>query len=654
MKTTTKTGRKLLAGLISAAVMISMIPAMAFAADTPETNTVTVTINSNVNSSTGPKTFDGITVSTNGSNAGISYGGTTTFSMNRSNNASSTSNYTFAINEMGGLAGANIVRATAVFSACSGNNYSYYASGDFTGSLSSSGGTLTYSNSGTSNVNSITLRLRCYKSNSQSSSKNATLSSLTLEVEVPVRTVTISGTLSAFAGTTSQLTATVTPTGAQYRTVTWTSSNPGVAKVDANGLVTGVAAGDATITATCGGVSSESVEFIVYNHLDHISISPATLDLFEDSEPANLEVTYSPATQGDTLSSPVFESDDEDVVKVSNDGVVTVAGVGDATITVTVYDETLEKDFTATCAVSVEAHLAGIAISPATLDLNADSEPATLTVSYSPETSGDELDPVVFESSNESVVKVSDTGVVTVAGVGSATITASVYDATLEETFTATCAVTVSESGSDMSNDKFILAVAIGVTEEIINTYSDVIPADLLSGLKAALAFAQDIYNDPEATDEDYQVATETLSDYLDDVWEYIFPEEVEVYYTEEQLTRMSVQNFVEGLYMTILGRQFDAAGRDSWMNSIFEQGGTATSVAIGFLESPEFTSKNLSNEEFIAVCYRVFCNRAATADETAQWVAQLDANVSRDSVIRQFAQSPEWASICAYFRVNV
>lgn len=125
-------------------------------------------------------------------------------------------------------------------------------------------------------------------------------------------------------------------------------------------------------------------------------------------------------------------------------------------------------------------------------------------------------------------------------------------------------------------------------------------------------------------------------------------------FYTEEQLRAMSVQNFVEGMYLTVLNRQFDAQGRDSWLNLILEQNGTATAVAIGFLESPEFISKNLSNEEFIATCYRVFCNRAATADETAQWVAQLEAGATRDSVIREFAQSPEWASICAFFKVNV
>ena len=50
--------------------------------------------------------------------------------------------------------------------------------------------------------------------------------------------------------TTSQLTATVTPDTVTDKTVTWSSSNTAVATVNANGLVTAVAQGTATITAT--------------------------------------------------------------------------------------------------------------------------------------------------------------------------------------------------------------------------------------------------------------------------------------------------------------------------------------------------------------------------------------------------------------------
>ncbi|MDO4356092.1 MAG: Ig-like domain-containing protein, partial [Clostridia bacterium] len=51
-------------------------------------------------------------------------------------------------------------------------------------------------------------------------------------------------------GATGQLTATLAATSAEYSKVTWTSSNPAVATVDANGLVTALKSGTTTITAT--------------------------------------------------------------------------------------------------------------------------------------------------------------------------------------------------------------------------------------------------------------------------------------------------------------------------------------------------------------------------------------------------------------------
>lgn len=57
-------------------------------------------------------------------------------------------------------------------------------------------------------------------------------------------------TLSLDEDETGQLTATVTPSNATIKTVTWSSSAEGVATVDSTGLVTAVAEGSATITAT--------------------------------------------------------------------------------------------------------------------------------------------------------------------------------------------------------------------------------------------------------------------------------------------------------------------------------------------------------------------------------------------------------------------
>lgn len=64
--------------------------------------------------------------------------------------------------------------------------------------------------------------------------------------------VSISPTVSIFnkLGLTDQLTATILPSDASNKSVTWLSSNPSVATVSSTGLVTAVAYGTAVITAT--------------------------------------------------------------------------------------------------------------------------------------------------------------------------------------------------------------------------------------------------------------------------------------------------------------------------------------------------------------------------------------------------------------------
>lgn len=77
--------------------------------------------------------------------------------------------------------------------------------------------------------------------------------------------VAISGTgvvnnkLTLIEKDSTKLTATVTPDDAVSKNVTWSSSDESVAKVAADGTVTGVKAGTATITATTelGGVKAE-------------------------------------------------------------------------------------------------------------------------------------------------------------------------------------------------------------------------------------------------------------------------------------------------------------------------------------------------------------------------------------------------------------
>lgn len=74
--------------------------------------------------------------------------------------------------------------------------------------------------------------------------------------------------LTLIEGGTAQLTATVEPIDATNKKVTWSSSAPGVATVDASGNVTAVAEGTATITATTddGGKTATCTVTVEHAH----------------------------------------------------------------------------------------------------------------------------------------------------------------------------------------------------------------------------------------------------------------------------------------------------------------------------------------------------------------------------------------------------
>lgn len=83
-------------------------------------------------------------------------------------------------------------------------------------------------------------------------------------VEVTSVTVAPEGPLTATVGDSITFTATVMPEDATDRVVTWTSSNPELASIDDNGVMSAIAAGQVTIIASAGTMSA-SVEVTIEN-----------------------------------------------------------------------------------------------------------------------------------------------------------------------------------------------------------------------------------------------------------------------------------------------------------------------------------------------------------------------------------------------------
>ena len=167
--------------------------------------------------------------------------------------------------------------------------------------------------------------------------------------KIAITNISMPSTESVGVGGTVTLTPTITP--AKYTsTVEWSSDDESVATVSSAGVVTGVAAGTAKITAKSSDDASIKAECTVTVTapiaVTGVSLNKTSLDMyFGDTE--TLSPTIAPATA--TNKAVTWESDDTKVATVSSDGLVTAVGIGTCTITV----KTDDGDFTATCDVTV-------------------------------------------------------------------------------------------------------------------------------------------------------------------------------------------------------------------------------------------------------------------------------------------------------------
>lgn len=236
-------------------------------------------------------------------------------------------------------------------------------------------------------------------------------------------------------GETGTLVATVEPAEAGNKSVTWSSSDESVATV-ADGVVTGVSAGSATITVTTvdGGFTATSA-VNVSNAVTGVSLDQTAVTL-EVSETVTLIATVEPADA--TNQTVGWVSGNESVATVNNSGLVTAVAPGTATISVI----TVDGSFMATCEVTVTdptVAVTGVSLDQTSLALEP-GETGTLVATVAP---GDATDKSVSWTSSDAAVATVADGVVTAVADGTCTITVTTTDGG----FTATCDVTVETVG---------------------------------------------------------------------------------------------------------------------------------------------------------------------------------------------------------------
>lgn len=271
----------------------------------------------------------------------------------------------------------------------------------------------------------------------------------TVTISVDVESVTLDKTtLSLAVGETTQLTATVKPDDATDKNVNWISSDESIATV-ANGKVTAVKSGKATITARCGDKTAECAVTVTVP-TGSVTLDKTTLSLAV-GESATLTAMVKPDDATD--KNVTWTSSDESVAKVA-DGKVTAVKSGKATITAKCGGKTAE------CAVTVTVPVVSVILDKTTLSL-AVGETAQLTATVKPDNATDKN--VIWTSSDESVAKVVE-GKVTAVKSGKAIITAKCAGKTAE------CAVTVTVPVGSVILDKTTISLAVGESAQLTAT----------------------------------------------------------------------------------------------------------------------------------------------------------------------------------------
>ncbi len=298
-----------------------------------------------------------------------------------------------------------------------------------------SGGKITAKNNGTTTITAKT-----------SNGKTATCKVTVISEIKPVQIELNNTEALIYKGKTKNLKATVYPTEAADKAVTWTTSNSKVATVSA-GKITGIDYGTATITAKTSNGKTATCKVTVLVEETGISLNKSAVSM-DKGKTLTLTATVQPANA--YFKEITWSSSDEAVATVE-DGKIVAKALGTTTITAETHNH-----IKATCKVTVknpEITATKITLNKTSLTLGK-GESMTVTAEIEPTNTTNKS--VTWTTSNSSVATVSG-GKITAKNNGTATITAKTSNGK-----TAACKVTVKNAPAKITLTKGVLTIGVG------------------------------------------------------------------------------------------------------------------------------------------------------------------------------------------------
>ncbi len=288
-------------------------------------------------------------------------------------------------------------------------------------------------------------------------------------------------TLPMFVGNDPyQLKATVAPANAG-KNLTWSTTDPEVATVSKDGKVTAQGMGACVIRATVADATAYAKYQVAecrVTVIPNVAMSRATLPMFIDNEPYQLEAAVSPDNAGKEL---IWATTDETVATVDETGKVTAQGLGECVIRATIADaEKYEKFQFAECKVYI---IPKVTLDRDNLAMRAGGEPQKLAAAVTP---AEYAGAITWTSSDETVATVDSEGTVTAVGKGTCVIQAAAGNA--DDRYArfqmAQCEVTVTDPVQTVAlqiEEEDVLIFTEGVDGQSKRIEAEVLPADALN-----------------------------------------------------------------------------------------------------------------------------------------------------------------------------
>lgn len=281
---------------------------------------------------------------------------------------------------------------------------------------------------------------------------------VTVKCVLPAETLSLNlETRRVYQGKEFNLEVQTVPAESQQRIV-WRSSDPAVAKVNSKGKVTGVSFGTATIYAETADGKQASCDVSVVARAELLSLDEKKLTLNNGMQ-HQLKAHVFPSYSTETTDWCSWNSTDEAVATVDENGVVTAVGVGSCIINCKTGRDLISK-----CRVLVRQPAETVSVTGERSELYI-GEVTALHATMTPENTTDQIE---WSSSDETIAYVNANGAVKGKSVGSAVITVKSVNEVSGAVLTATYEIKVLKEAETVKLKRKSLSIRIGETDSLM------------------------------------------------------------------------------------------------------------------------------------------------------------------------------------------